>query len=330
MIKLIDLLIEVLDEKKEDRCKRIADRRYSKPSAYKSGAIVRCRDGKIWKDLDEVEGEEPLDENYNLDAVKDIFNGIPELQSIGSLEQYSEYLKTIFPNSKVKDIVYHGTDQDFEKFSRDSTFYKNPKNLNRAFYFTISKDFWKRKNRKSVLLNIVNIADRDFFEDNKEFKELFDDIVKSEGSLHGIKEYSKFLSEVDRKSPYPFENPRVASYMRDNNMSYETPEGGKTYAVFEPEQIHILGSKQDIEDFKKYVGKLNEDESLHKWFKRKGAPGKTGGWVDCNTCREVDGKKKCKPCGKQKGEKRAKYPACRPTPSQCSDPGKGKTWGKTK
>ena len=71
---------------------------------------------------------------------------------------------------------------------------------------------------------------------------------------------------------------------------------------------------------------LQEDESLHKWFKRKGTPGKEGGWVDCNTCR--DGK--CKPCGRKEGEKRAKYPSCRPTPAQCKSPGKGKKWGKTK
>lgn len=76
--------------------------------------------------------------------------------------------------------------------------------------------------------------------------------------------------------------------------------------------------------------KLKEDESLHKWFKRKGAAGKEGGWVDCNTCREVDGKKKCKPCGRKEGEKRAKYPSCRPTPAGCKKKGKGKTWGKTK
>jgi len=49
--KLQKLVREVLQEKKEDRCKRIADRRYDKPSAYKSGAIVRCRQGKIWKNL---------------------------------------------------------------------------------------------------------------------------------------------------------------------------------------------------------------------------------------------------------------------------------------
>ena len=66
---------------------------------------------------------------------------------------------------------------------------------------------------------------------------------------------------------------------------------------------------------------LQEDESLRKWFRRKGAPGKTGGWVDCNTCRKVDGKTKCKSCGRQKGEKRSKYPSCRPTPSQCRTKG---------
>ena len=71
---------------------------------------------------------------------------------------------------------------------------------------------------------------------------------------------------------------------------------------------------------------LNEDESLHKWFKRSGTPGKEGGWVDCNTCRNG----KCKPCGRKKGEDRAKYPSCRPTPAQCKTKGKGKKWGKTK
>ena len=50
MIKLLDIAKEV---RNEDRCKRIADRKYDKPSAYKSGAIVRCRKGNIWKGLKE-------------------------------------------------------------------------------------------------------------------------------------------------------------------------------------------------------------------------------------------------------------------------------------
>ena len=39
---------------KDDRCTRIAKRKYDVwPSAYASGAVVRCRKGKIWKDLKE-------------------------------------------------------------------------------------------------------------------------------------------------------------------------------------------------------------------------------------------------------------------------------------
>ena len=44
------LINKVLPEDGEDRCKRKADSVYGKKtSAYKSGSIVRCRKGKIWK-----------------------------------------------------------------------------------------------------------------------------------------------------------------------------------------------------------------------------------------------------------------------------------------
>ena len=71
-----------------------------------------------------------------------------------------------------------------------------------------------------------------------------------------------------------------------------------------------------------------KSQGLHGWFSRKGGEGSSG-WVDCNTCRKnpETGRKKCKPCGRQDGEKR-KYPACRPTPSACGTRGKGKKWGK--
>jgi hypothetical protein len=152
-MKITQLIEQILleEKKKEDRCKRIADRRYDKPSAYKSGAIVRCRQGKIWKDLKETDD----------------------------------------PQS-------------------------------------------------------------------------------------------------GKAAPY-----------------------GSGYARL----------KEVIQKI------LNEDESLYKWFKRRGAKGKEGGWVDCNA---PDGKGGYKSCGRKEGEKRAKYPSCRPTPSQCKTKGKGKKWGKTK
>ena len=107
------------------------------------------------------------------------------------------------------------------------------------------------------------------------------------------------------------------------NRRYDKPSAYKSGAIVRCRKGNIWkGLKEEIP--------LQEKETLRKWFDRKGAPGSSGGWVDCNTCREVDGKKKCKPCGRKKGEKRTKYPSCRPTPSQCKRPGKGKTWGKTK
>jgi hypothetical protein len=74
-----------------------------------------------------------------------------------------------------------------------------------------------------------------------------------------------------------------------------------------------------------------EKETLRTWFKRKGAPGKEGGWVDCNSPIRKDGKiTGYKSCGRKEGEKRSKYPACRPTPAGCKAKGKGTKWGKTK
>ena len=105
------------------------------------------------------------------------------------------------------------------------------------------------------------------------------------------------------------------------DRKYDKPSAYKSGAIVRCRKGNIWKDlKEDILEI------IQEDESLYKWFKRKGTPGKEGGWVDCNTCR--DGK--CKACGRKKGEKRSKYPSCRPTPAQCKTKGKGKKWGKTK
>jgi hypothetical protein len=105
------------------------------------------------------------------------------------------------------------------------------------------------------------------------------------------------------------------------DRKYDKPSAYKSGAIVRCRKGEIWKDLKEEES-------LNEKakETLRTWFKRKGAPGKEGGWVDCNTCR--DGK--CKPCGRKEGEKRAKYPSCRPTPAQCKTKGKGKKWGKTK
>ena len=100
--------------------------------------------------------------------------------------------------------------------------------------------------------------------------------------------------------------------------------------VYEDPQYYTKLSTIEEVKKKKAGSESSKESNLRDWFKRKGAPGKKGGWVDCNTCRKDSktGRKKCKPCGRSGDEKRSKYPSCRPTPGACGEQGRGKSWGK--
>jgi len=248
MIKLSDILNEIIEEK-EDRCLRIARRKYDKPSAYRSGAIVRCRQGKIWKDLKEDEYDDQGDGGQFTLAKENPFN-----------------IKKLI-DKKILFITKPGDGKG-----------------------GVDEPNWEGD---ASVLTLYNMA-------------------KAEPWM-----------KLAVKSPMP----QAIPYIQNNqdkviyNGKYNQILWGIKKMGLKPEDFYVNKPKE-----------LNEakKETLRTWFKRKGAAGSEGGWVDCNTCREVDGKTKCKSCGRQKGEKRSKYPSCRPTPSACKDPGKGKKWGKTK
>jgi hypothetical protein len=67
--------------------------------------------------------------------------------------------------------------------------------------------------------------------------------------------------------------------------------------------------------FDKRILEIIKEESLRDWFGHN----KGKGWIDCKTG---------KPCGRQKGEKRKGYPACRPTKSACNSRKRHKKSGK--
>ena len=128
-----------------------------------------------------------------------------------------------------------------------------------------------------------------------------------------------YLTEVIREV---LSEEKADRCLRIARQKYDKPSAYRSGAI-------VRCRKGDIwKNLKEAVQELlQEDETLHKWFSRKGAKGKSKGWVDCNA---PDGKGGYKSCGREEGEKRSKYPACRPTPSQCRTKGKGKSWGKTK
>lgn len=153
-----------------------------------------------------------------MEAIDGVFKDSPELAFIGSKAQYIQYLSIIFPDSQVKDIVYHGSPNKIEKF-RDAMF---------GNYFSYSpiKGVYGSVIH-SVLLNVKNPLVKPKPTDSTEVKTKYD------------KEYRNY------------NNP---SSTNDASIEGSTvTEEGTQIRVKSPEQIHILGSKQDIDGFKEFV-----------------------------------------------------------------------------
>ena len=409
-MNLISILKQILQEEKSkrDRCLRIADRKFDKPSAYKSGAVVRCRKGKIWKGI--KEGEEQLniqDLAYKqipgllekgiereLEFLSDIMDEtLEDTKNLTNPEIKRVPLKSIKPSQQGEDYKNPSSESEAEEFRKILNGEKNvedhregdlhPILVNRTtnkiidgnhrhyallaanspyavvLYVDVPREYL---NEDINTNNKINLAWEDFIKnEDVNIKELRDELGLDLNSFKTL--YIKTLNKLN-KLKFPLKIYRALSIGDGNKINYNNlgnhwtfnKDSAEPYSGdYSKNTIILVGEVmlQDIDiittiaynllipsENEIYVNNpsniklkeiLKEDESLRTWFKRKGAPGKTGGWVDCNSPIRKDGKiTGYKPCGRQKGEIRSKYPSCRPTPSKCKDPGKGKKWGKTK
>ncbi len=82
------------------------------------------------------------------EGVQELFESNPELAAIGTQEQYSQYLDAIFPDSKVKDIVYHGSNYKFDTFEKRVNPQNKYKNSYKAGWF-----FAKDKNTAKAYID---------------------------------------------------------------------------------------------------------------------------------------------------------------------------------
>jgi hypothetical protein len=404
---------EKLQEEKEkrDRCLRIADRKFDKPSAYKSGAVVRCRKGDIWKDLNEYNNVGPSTPKTYIVKNDGTYKEVPIklLSKISNLIYDMGGGETNYYPEKNIVIV---DNIPIEQFAKDPGEIKDEKiyveyNLNQSYSFPkankilVAQLVYHLDDVKSFAKTVANsLKDGgviEFFSDvmSKEDK-MFLEYLSSEfgfGIPLTLFKYKNSTIEITKNkytSPTEYyiyeitddigDISKISTTKKGSWWKYVKVEGNLNFKPIEglnPEHFNQLGLepnealKKQLEQFSDILGyniikikKLNEnlketddpqsgkaapygsgysklkdiikeilqeDESLRKWFSRKGAPGKKGGWVDCNAPIRKDGKiTGYKACGREKGEKRSKYPSCRPTAAQCKTPGKGKKWGKTK
>lgn len=162
------------------------------------------------------------------ERVNFVFESNTELSTIGTQEQYSQYLDTIYPDSKVKDIIYHGTNEIFDEFDKSKLKEDNETALSKiGFSFVNSKRIAsKYGNVNFAIINTTN---------------------PKEISINDIE------IPLETRSHYESYYASKLKNIVEDGAILEFPDGQQEYIVFESEQIHILGSKQDIEGFKKYI-----------------------------------------------------------------------------
>jgi len=136
-------------------------------------------------------------------------------------QSYSQYLDSVFPDSKVKDIVYHGSSTEFKSFDKDRIAYLT----NNKFY---AENFLDLETPNAIGYPlIVNIKNPVEVTDKKLLRKTYGNFINPEELL---KNNVDGVIGIDAGQ-----------------------KEGKTFVVKNPEQIHILGSKQDIQGFKQFV-----------------------------------------------------------------------------
>lgn len=259
-----------------------------------------------------------------------VFNNNPELYNIGTKKQYFEYLKTIFPSSLVKKIVYHGTDI-FEKSNQKISDFDN---LDEGTFFTdninYAKSYAKYRGGNIIIPAILNIQNpanekdldsafgflnedpnmyEGYYKLKKEgfdgyisepnfdtpFSEIYTNDPEFIADQNRIAELMKTAKHIDLDNlskdfvvdgNYAIHGPyyyTVIRFLDANNIQYnlysidtikgiayvnnETPSRKSyqsvTYLVFNDKQIHILGTKNDMEKFKEYLKTIQQKKLIN-------------------------------------------------------------------
>lgn len=102
-------------------------------------------------DFDSITEEinSPATDEENFNNISEVFNN-SSLSDIGTIQEYNNYLSTIFPESKTRDILYHGSKAEFDTFKAND--------FSDYFFFSNSKELAETYGNKlyRVLINTTN------------------------------------------------------------------------------------------------------------------------------------------------------------------------------
>ena len=221
---------------------------------------------KMFSAVDSTGGgkiEENKIENPKIkEGVDFVFEQNPELSAIGTKEQYSKYLETIFPDSKFRDIVYHGTNAK-EKFDNFDLSKKRTgtRNLGPGVYFTTNvstQHKYANFGEGHTVSSVINTKDP--FITSTHYNDAFGAYLSLDNES-----FTKYVNndsildyeELDNDKLAPL-NKYLIKYTGElvnklpTRQEYFNP---KIHQILIPstEQIHILGSSDDLKKFGEFV-----------------------------------------------------------------------------
>jgi len=235
-----------------------------------------------FKNISQVVDKNQLQKQNIKEGVKELFKSNPELANVGTQQQYSAYLDTIFPDSKVKDIVYHFSKdknkQDFKNtksalsketdgsihFGTLEQAQSRESNIERELFESqwdnagkkTAKDYAKELyNKPWEKLTTDEQAEVIYLEQIDSENTLLDNLAKiKEGKIYPALINSTNIREFSDAglNNFNFKNIDTVKYLNKVEAGWNP---NYSFAVKNPEQIYILGSKKDIEGFKRFVNK---------------------------------------------------------------------------
>ena len=229
-----------------------------------------------------------------IDAINFVFQQAPELENIGTKIQYLQYLSTIFPNSKVKDIVYRGNtgNQTNRKSKELGIFFTDDKNAANIYAVNYKGDEFD----DSIIQRIVykfglNLTVEQIKSEIAFFKEMGASEEQIEKDAKELQNYILNNKGESKQAILNIRNPKNLT-VKDWFDNYENSSKLKTNAdglilkggkqtdnriydagenqivVFEPEQIHVMGSKNDINGFKDFMSFENSEFSKYGTYQQ--------------------------------------------------------------
>ena len=195
------------------------------------------------------------------EGVDFVFEQHPELAEIGTKEQYSEYLDTVFPESSVRNIMYHETSaktvfngKDWKMSSLEGAYFMfyNQHKVGNAPTRFITKYIIPQK----LLTAIVDV--RNPFLITKK--------INSKHEIQSVRNLKKKVDISEHDALLGFANVLYDKEQLDNFPELPESVSEKNnieLAVIKPEQIHILGSEDDVRKFTEFVHNKNIHPDSH-------------------------------------------------------------------